>query len=191
MMYRGEISKGDEIVIATENGPQVTRVRGLFRPRGMAEMRDAGDRWDAIETVEAASGLKLAAPDLDGVLAGTTLRVLSNVEEERNEAIIASKEESEISIELDEEGVIIKADTLGGLEALAFELRNLESPIPDLIEVATLGVFAKPFASRPSLQLPFAERPRGALSEPRRLVGLAGEEGDDIPVDVYLPRRRR
>ena len=130
ILYRGEISKGDEIVIATENGPQVTRVRGLFRPRGMAEMRDAGDRWDAIETVQAASGLKLAAPDLDGVLAGTTLRVLSNVEEERNEAIAASREESEISIELDEEGVIIKADTLGGLEALAFELRNQEPPIP-------------------------------------------------------------
>lgn len=129
ILYRGEISKGDEIVIATENGPQITRVRGLFRPRGMAEMRDAGDRWDAIESVEAASGLKLAAPDLDGVLAGTTLRVLSDGEN-RDDVINAAKEESEISIELDEEGVIIKADTLGGLEALAFELRNLETPVP-------------------------------------------------------------
>ena len=129
ILYRGEISKGDEIVIATENGPQITRVRGLFRPRGMAEMRDAGDRWDAIETVEAASGLKLAAPDLDGVLAGTTLRVLSDGEN-RDDVIDAAREESEISIELDEEGIIIKADTLGGLEALAFELRNLETPVP-------------------------------------------------------------
>ena len=92
-------------------------------------MRDAGDRWDAIETVEAASGLKLAAPDLDGVLAGTTLRVLSDGEN-RDDVIDAAREESEISIELDEEGIIIKADTLGGLEALAFELRNLETPVP-------------------------------------------------------------
>ena len=131
ILYRGQISKGDEIAIATDQGPIVTKVRGLFRPRGMAEMRDAGDRWDAIETVEAAAGLKLAAPDLDGVLAGTTLRVLPEDVEIRQQAIDATGEESEISIELnDEEGIVIKADTLGGLEALAFELHNLENPIP-------------------------------------------------------------
>jgi translation initiation factor 5B len=97
----------------------------------MAEMRDAGDRWDAIETVEAAAGLKLAAPDLDGVLAGTTLRVLPEDAELRQQVIDAAEDESEISIELDEEeGIVIKADTLGGLEALAFELHNLENPIP-------------------------------------------------------------
>ena len=131
ILYRGQISKGDEIAIATDQGPMVTKVRGLFRPRGMAEMRDAGDRWDAIETVEAAAGLKLAAPDLEGVLAGTTLRVLPEDVGLRQQAIDATEEESEISIELnEEEGIVIKADTLGGLEALAFELHNLENPIP-------------------------------------------------------------
>ena len=130
ILYRGQVNKGDEIVIATDQGPKVTRVRGLFRPRGMAEMRDAGDRWDAIETVDAAAGLKLAAPDLEGVLAGTTLRVLPDDDELRQQAIEATEEESEISIELEEEGIVIKADTLGGLEALAFELRNLDNPIP-------------------------------------------------------------
>ena len=131
ILYRGQISKGDEIVVATNQGPVVTRVRGLFRPRGMAEMRDAGDRWDAIETVEAAAGLKLAAPDLEGVLAGTTLRILPEDAGLRQQAIDATEEESEISIKLDEEeGIVIKADTLGGLEALAFELHNLDNPIP-------------------------------------------------------------
>ena len=130
ILYRGQVNKGDEIVIATDQGPKVTRVRGLFRPRGMAEMRDAGDRWDAIETVDAAAGLKLAAPNLEGVLAGTTLRCLSDDDELRQQAIEATEEESEISIELEEEGIVIKADTLGGLEALAFELRNLDNPIP-------------------------------------------------------------
>tara|TARA_B100001146_G_scaffold166020_1_gene146856 strand:- start:3122 stop:4921 length:1800 start_codon:yes stop_codon:yes gene_type:complete len=131
ILYRGQISKGDEIVVATNQGPVVTRVRGLFRPRGMAEMRDAGDRWDAIETVEAAAGLKLAAPDLEGVLAGTTLRILPEDAGLRQQAIDATEEESEISIKLnEEEGIVIKADTLGGLEALAFELHNLDNPIP-------------------------------------------------------------
>jgi translation initiation factor 5B len=130
ILYRGEISKGDEIVIATETGAKITRVRGLFRPRGMAEMRDAGDRWDAIDSVQAAAGLKLAAPDLENVLAGTTLRVLPEDEGLREAAIQATTDESEISIELDDEGIVIKSDTLGGLEALAFELRSLDTAIP-------------------------------------------------------------
>ena len=37
-----------------------------------------------------------------------------NSEEERDEAISARISESELSIELDEEGVCIKADTVGG-----------------------------------------------------------------------------
>ena len=99
--------KGDEIVVATSEGGISTRVKGLFSPRGMSEMRDAGDRWDDTDVAHAASGLKISAPDLDNVLAGTTLRVV-NSEEEREEAISAATSESELSIELDEEGGLHK-----------------------------------------------------------------------------------
>ena len=85
ILHRGSIRKGDEIVVATSEGGISTRVKGLFSPRGMSEMRDAGDRWDDTDVAHAASGLKISAPDLDNVLAGTTLRVV-NSEEEREEA---------------------------------------------------------------------------------------------------------
>lgn len=128
ILHRGSIRKGDEIVVATSEGGISTRVKGLFSPRGMSEMRDAGDRWDDTDVAHAASGLKISAPDLDNVLAGTTLRVV-NSEEEREEAISAATSESELSIGLDEEGVCIKADTVGGLEALAKELQAVDVPI--------------------------------------------------------------
>ena len=128
ILHRGSIKKGDEIVVATSEGGVATRVKGLFSPRGMSEMRDAGDRWDDTDVAHAASGLKISAPDLDNVLAGTTLRVV-NSNEEREGAISAATAESELSIELDEEGVSIKADTVGGLEALAKELQAVEVPI--------------------------------------------------------------
>jgi translation initiation factor 5B len=67
---------------------------------------------------------------LEGVLAGTTLRVLPKDEVLREAAIQATTDESKISIELDDEGIVIKSDTLGGLEALAFELRSLDPPVP-------------------------------------------------------------
>jgi translation initiation factor 5B len=128
ILYRGSIRKGDEIVLVTQEGGISTRVRGMFSPRGMSEMRDAGDRWDDSDIAHAASGLKVSAPDIDGVLAGTTLRVV-NTDEERLEALNAANTEANLSIELDEEGVTIKADTVGGLEALAKELKELDLPI--------------------------------------------------------------
>ena len=128
ILHRGSIEKGDEIVLVTDDGGRATRVKGLFTPRGMSEMRDAGNRWDASDAAHAASGLKISAPDLDGVLAGTTLRVVHN-DAERTEALAVAHEESKLSIELEEEGVCIKADTVGGLEALAKELNAIEVPI--------------------------------------------------------------
>ena len=134
ILHRGSIKKGDEIVLVTTEGGLSTRVKGLFSPRGMSEMRDAGDRWDDTEVAFAASGLKISAPDLDNVLAGTTLRVV-HTDSERADAMDAAKAESELSIELEEEGVAIKADTVGGLEALAKELQALDVPIRS----ATIG----------------------------------------------------
>ena len=68
ILHRGGIKKGDDIVLVGERGAIMTRVKGLFSPRGMSEMRDAGDRWDDTESVYAAAGIKISAPSLEGVL---------------------------------------------------------------------------------------------------------------------------
>jgi len=94
----------------------------------MSEMRDAGNRWDDSEVAYAAAGVKISAPSLEEVLVGTTLRVV-NSDEERAGAMAAANEEAKLSVELDEEGVCIKSDTVGGLEALAKELGGKEIPI--------------------------------------------------------------
>ncbi len=128
ILYRGELRTGDKITLIGQDGPFDTHVKGMFRPVGMTEMRDAGDRWTASDFVKAASGVKIVAPDLEKVLAGTTLR-LSNSEEQRTEAHEEGWKEAAISVDTCEEGIVIKADTIGGLEALAFELSKLETPI--------------------------------------------------------------
>ena len=100
ILHRGSIRKGDEIVLVSDRGGISTHVKGLFSPRGMSEMRDAGDRWDNTEAAYAAAGVKISAPSLDGVLVGTTLRVV-NSDEERSAAIASADEEANLSIELD------------------------------------------------------------------------------------------
>ena len=128
ILHRGSIKKGDEIVLVTNEGGTSTRVKGMFSPRGMSEMRDAGNRWDDTDIIYAAAGLKISGVNLEGVLAGTTIRVVNN-EEEKRIAIKNANNESKLSIELSEEGVCIKSDTVGGLEALAKELESIGVPI--------------------------------------------------------------
>ena len=130
ILHRGSIKKGDEIVLVSQRGATSTHVKGLFSPRGMSEMRDAGDRWDDTEEVFAAAGVKISAPSLEAVLVGTTLRVVTN-EEEKMEALEEANIEANLSIDLEEEGVCIKSDTVGGLEALAKELNEIGVPIRD------------------------------------------------------------
>ena len=48
---------------------------------------------------------------------------------EREEALLHASKESVLSFDLEEEGVCIKADTVGGLEALAMELKEIDVPI--------------------------------------------------------------
>jgi translation initiation factor 5B len=138
ILSRGELRKGDRITLVAPDGPFQTHIKGMFRPRGMAEMRDAGDRWDDVDVIRAAAGIKINGPGLERVLAGTTLR-LSNTPEQLDAAMEAGREEARISVETEETGVVIKADTLGGLEALAFELGKLEIPICS----ATIGTVNK------------------------------------------------
>ena len=112
ILHRGKIRKGDEIVISTVNGAICTHVKGLFSPRGMSEMRDAGDRWDT-EVAFSAAGIKIGAPSLEGVLVGTTLRVVDSRITKIDEL---AESEATLSIVLEEEGVCIKSDTVGGLK---------------------------------------------------------------------------
>ena len=100
----------------------------------MSEMRDAGDRWESCDNAVAACGLKIVAPNLENVLAGTTLRQ-TNTDEAREIAEKEARKEASISVDIAEEGIVIKADTVGGLEALAFELNKLDIPI----RMATIG----------------------------------------------------
>ncbi len=134
ILNRGELKIGDSITLVSQDGPFTTHIKGMFRPKGMAEMRDAGDRWESCEKAAAACGLKIVAPNLENVLAGTTLRQ-TNSDSARANAEKEAYKEAKISVDTAEEGVVIKADTVGGLEALAFELEKMEIPI----RMATVG----------------------------------------------------
>ena len=92
ILYRGELKIGDKVMLAANDGPFSTHIKGLKRPKGMSEMRDAGKRWVNFDSVEAACGVKIVAPKLENTIAGTTL-YLANTPEQKEQAEAAIRQE--------------------------------------------------------------------------------------------------
>ncbi len=123
--YDGIIKEDDRIVYGTPDGVKVTDARALLKPRPLKEIR-LDKQYQEVERVEPASGVKIAGKDLEGVVPGAPLRTGTDTEKLVEEV----REELETSsFETDNEGVVVKADSLGSLEALMRELEDLDIKI--------------------------------------------------------------
>ena len=127
IIYDGVLRTNDEKALMTSsNEVLTTKIRSILRPLPLEEMRDSKKKFQKFDEVVAAAGIKIAAPNLDDVVSGSPLRVL-NEEENVEEEIL--KEIEDITISTEDEGILVKADTLGSLEAIVKLLRELEIPI--------------------------------------------------------------
>ncbi|PSP71985.1 translation initiation factor IF-2 [Halobacteriales archaeon QS_3_64_16] len=127
VLYDGTIRAEDTIVVGGSREPIVTDVRALLQPRELTEIRSEG-RFERVDSARAAAGVKIAAPDLGDAIAGAPVRVVRDREREDVIEIVRS-ELADIEVTTEEEGVVLKADTLGSLEALADALEDAEIPI--------------------------------------------------------------
>jgi translation initiation factor 5B len=127
IIYDGEIKKGDTIAVGGKKGVILTKVRSLLKPRPLDEIRDTRLKFQVIQKAGAAAGVKIAAPNLKDSRAGSPIRV---VEENANEIIQEIKAEmEEVKVETETIGVVVKADTLGSVEALAKMLEDKKIPM--------------------------------------------------------------
>ncbi len=127
VLYDGTVRTDDTIVVGGQDDPIVTDVRALLQPRPLAEIRTES-RFEQVEEVEAAAGIKIAAPDLDDAMAGAPVRI---VRDRDLEDVVREVEAelADIAVDTAEQGVVVKADTLGSLEAMADALAEAEIPI--------------------------------------------------------------
>jgi translation initiation factor 5B len=123
ILTEGKLRVGDSIVLVRRDGALKSKVKALFMPKPLDEMRDPRDKFTSVDSVYAASGVKLVSPDLEGVVAGTS--VASYTTEAQFLALKTELEREMTSIvsKTGIMGVIVKAGSVGGLEAL---LRMLE-----------------------------------------------------------------
>ena len=120
----GVLRKGDNIVLAKRDSAIVTRIKSLLLPKPLDEMRDPRDKFKPVTEVIAAAGVKITAPDLDGVLAGSPLYVLRSGESEEKIKSIVDSEIKSAFIDTNSNGVILKCDTIGSIEAVTDLLKR-------------------------------------------------------------------
>jgi translation initiation factor 5B len=129
IIYDGILQKDDLIVVGSKEKPIVTHIRAIMVPKPLDEIRDPRDRFSSVDCVFAAAGVKIVASGLEGALAGAPLYAVPSGEAPEKYVKLVTEEIEKIRIATDVEGIILKADTLGSLEAIAEILKKNAVPI--------------------------------------------------------------
>ena len=129
ILIDGSIKKEDSIVVAKRDGVIVTKPKALLLPKALDEMRDPRDKFKPTPQVDAAAGLKIASPELEGVLPGSTLYVATNDDEITKYTNLIESEMKSMFVDTETNGIILKCDTIGSLEAIVEMLRRSQVPV--------------------------------------------------------------
>ena len=135
----GILHVGDKIVIVKRDGAMQSKVKALFMPKPLDEMRDPRDKFTPVNEVYAAAGVKLVSPDLEGVIPGTTIMTFEDEAEFQALRTELEKDLSTLRRKSDNVGVVVKAGSIGGLEALLKMLEERSIPV----RLADIGDISK------------------------------------------------
>jgi len=127
IIYDGTMRVGDNLIIGGKE-PIITRIKALLRPPALRELR-VEKKFESVNEVHASAGIKVSAPNLENVIAGSPIISVSDKSEIEEAKKTVQKEVEEVEFLKEGEGIIAKADTLGSLEALIKILKSNEIPI--------------------------------------------------------------
>ncbi|MHA1156121.1 MAG: translation initiation factor IF-2, partial [Candidatus Heimdallarchaeota archaeon] len=135
IVHSGTFSKTDHIVFGGRDRAYDVKIRSLLQPKELDEIRDPKEKFNAIDMVHAAAGIKITGSGMNDAVAGAPVMVANTPAEIKAAKKLIEDEMKVIKIETDKEGIIIKADTLGALEALVKEFGDRKIPI----KIADIG----------------------------------------------------
>jgi len=129
IIYDGSLKVDDTIVLGGRDHPIITEVRAILVPKPLDEIRDPRDRFTSVKRVTAASGVKVAAPNLETALAGSPLYAVVKGKNAKEYVRIVEDEVEKLRIKAERSGIVLKTDTLGSLEAVTEALSRHDVPI--------------------------------------------------------------
>lgn len=146
IIYDGRISKGDLIVISGAE-PVSSKIKGLLVPGALKDIR-AERKFDYIDYADASCGVKIFASGLESAVPGyefVAVKSETEAEEAKKELVVSAEAGKN-----EEEGLVFKADTLGGLEALrnifsGFNVKYAEVGPVSRNDIINAGINRDPF----------------------------------------------
>jgi translation initiation factor 5B len=135
ILIDGHLKKGDSIVVAKRDSTIVTKPKAILLPKPLDEMRDPRDKFRPVNDVVAAAGIKIASPELEGVLPGSPVYATNDEQKIEEFKKMVESEMKSVFVKTDSKGVILKCDTIGSLEALTDMLKRQSVPV----SVADIG----------------------------------------------------
>lgn len=133
VLSNGVLREGDRIVLCGLNGAITTNIRALLTPAPLRELR-LKSQYVHNKEVKAALGIKIAANDLEGAIAGSRLLVVGpeDDEEDLEDEVMADLQNLLQKVSKDRQGVSVQASTLGSLEALLEFLKQMKIPVANI-----------------------------------------------------------
>ncbi|MHA2497120.1 MAG: translation initiation factor IF-2 [Candidatus Hodarchaeales archaeon] len=181
ILYDGVIRTNDEIIVGGLKGAIKTYVRALLEPKPLDEIRDPRDRFKNVPQVVAAGGVKISAPALEGAVAGGPLRVVSSADAVDGLMEDVEQEVSQVIIETEGEGIILKSDSLGSLEAIVRYLKEQGVPI----RIARVGPVSRREIIEASIVRETNESVGAVLAFHVGLLPNAEEEKDKLGIPIF------
>ena len=115
ILYDGSLGVNDTIAFATPDGIGTTKIRAMLKPKPLHEIRESTSKFYYVDRVDAASGVKISATALEDALPGSPVIQVVGGNDYTKEI---SAEISEV-FKTDKTGVVLKADTIGSIEAIS------------------------------------------------------------------------
>ncbi|MFH1359357.1 MAG: translation initiation factor IF-2 [archaeon] len=115
ILYDGNLSVKDEIAVASFDEPVISKIRVL------EEIQPVSSKFKPVQEVIAANGIRMQLINSEGILPGMPFVVFKNNLDEIKKEF---KKEIGGKLKTDEKGIIVKADSLGSLEALVGMLKQ-------------------------------------------------------------------
>ena len=160
ILYDGVLTNTDEIAIASFDEPIITKIRVL------EEIQPISTRFKSEKKVTAATGIRMQLINDKGILPGMPFIIYKNNLEKIKQEF---KKEIGEKIKTDEKGIIIKADSLGSLEALITLLKQ------ERIQIIRAGIGKINKKDLISAQTNLKEDPLNAI-----ILGFNTEEDDEV-----------
>jgi translation initiation factor 5B len=130
VLIEGVLKVGDIILVAKRDKAVTTKVKALLLPKPLDEMRDPRDKFKPVSEVMSAAGIKVTSPDLEGVLAGSPIYVLDDKDQEPGlRSTVEDEIRNAIVTDTNTNGIILRCDTIGSLEAIRDMLKKANVPI--------------------------------------------------------------